>query len=148
MDAFGDTLDLVPIAAWKGQGKRHDVYGSFLCASYNSLSGKYETVCKIGGGFSDEKLKNSTKYLKVSWWSLLKPQTADDDVDFRALIPDNYIVEENSSMPLPDVWLEPRVVWGSEGCRAVVISCAYSWADIIHEKRGIGCDFLDLFASE
>ena len=27
MDAFGDTLDLVPIAAWKGQGKRHDVYG-------------------------------------------------------------------------------------------------------------------------
>ena len=28
MDAFGDTLDLVPMT-WKGQGKRHDVYGSF-----------------------------------------------------------------------------------------------------------------------
>ena len=148
MDAFGDTLDLVPIAAWKGQGKRHDVYGSFLCASYNSLSGKYETVCKIGSGFSDEKLKELHQIFESFVVVPTQTTNAEDDVGFRTLMPDNYIVEETSSMPLPDVWLEPRVVWEVKGAALSLSPVHTAGADIIHEKEVLGCDFLGLFASE
>ena len=65
------------------------------------------------------------------------PQTtkADDDVDLRTLLPDNYIVEENSSMPLPDVWLEPRVVWEVKGAALSLSPVHTAGADIIHEKQ-------------
>ena len=39
---LGDTLDLVPIGAFYGKGRRAGVYGSFLMATYNTTSGKFE----------------------------------------------------------------------------------------------------------
>lgn len=36
MDGVGDSFDLVPVAAWRGQGKRTGVFGAFLLASYNT----------------------------------------------------------------------------------------------------------------
>ena len=94
------THSLTCFNAWKGR-KRHDVYGSFLYASYNSLSEKYRTVCKIGGGFSDE-LKELHQIFESFVVVLLKPQAfLDDDVDFRALMPNNYIMER----PVPCLFL-------------------------------------------
>lgn len=37
-----DTLDLVPIGAFYGKGRRTGGFGSFLLATYNSTSGKFE----------------------------------------------------------------------------------------------------------
>lgn len=37
-----DTLDLVPIGAFHGKGRRSGVFGSFLMAAYNSATGKFE----------------------------------------------------------------------------------------------------------
>lgn len=39
-----DTLDLVPIGAFYGKGRRAGVFGSFLMATYNVKSGKYEVL--------------------------------------------------------------------------------------------------------
>jgi len=47
---------LVVVGADFGQGKRVGFYGSFLLACYNEDSECFETVCKIGTGFSDENL--------------------------------------------------------------------------------------------
>ncbi len=55
-NGLGDTLDLVPIAAFYGQGKRTGFYGSYLLACYNEDLERYETVCKAGTGFSEESL--------------------------------------------------------------------------------------------
>jgi DNA ligase 1 len=52
-----DTLDLVPIAAFYGKGNRTGLYGSFLMASYNSNTKMFESVCKLGTGFSWEQLQ-------------------------------------------------------------------------------------------
>jgi DNA ligase 1 len=51
-----DTLDLVPIAAFYGKGNRTGMYGSFLMASYNPNSNMFESVCKLGTGFTWSQL--------------------------------------------------------------------------------------------
>jgi DNA ligase-1 len=59
---LGDTLDLVPIAAFAGNGKRAGLYGAYLLACYNEDMERYESVCKIGTGFSDEVLEACYKF--------------------------------------------------------------------------------------
>ena len=52
----GDTIDVVPIGAWHGRGKRTGVYGSFLLAVYYGDNEEFQTISKIGTGFSEEQL--------------------------------------------------------------------------------------------
>lgn len=47
MDSITDTLDLVPIAAWHGQGKRTGVFGSFLLACYDDDSEVFQSICQV-----------------------------------------------------------------------------------------------------
>lgn len=53
IDGLGDTLDVVPIGGNYGAGKRKGLFGAYLLGVYNSDLEVYETLCKIGTGFSD-----------------------------------------------------------------------------------------------
>ena len=64
LDGVGDTLDLVPIGGWIGNGKRSHVYGAFLMACRNENTGKFQTVCKVGTGFSDSDLQHFNRYFR------------------------------------------------------------------------------------
>lgn len=44
-----DTLDLVPIGAFYGKGRRAGVFGSFLLATYDTASGKFEVRVRVAG---------------------------------------------------------------------------------------------------
>lgn len=95
-NGLGDTLDLVPIAAIKGTGKRAGLYGAYLLAAYNEDMERYETICKIGTGFSDEILEACFKFFQDK------------------LIPaplNNYLVKDFKA----DVWFTPSVVWEIKG---------------------------------
>ncbi|KAF3327943.1 DNA ligase 1-like protein [Carex littledalei] len=93
MDSVGDSLDLVPIAAFHGRGKRTGVYGSFLLACYDEQNDEYQTICNIGTGFSEAQLEERTASLRSK------------------VIPKPKAYYRYADTMNPDVWFEPSEVW-------------------------------------
>ncbi|KAI1797917.1 ATP-dependent DNA ligase [Ganoderma leucocontextum] len=117
----GDSLDLVVVGGYHGKGKRTNVYGAFLLACYDSDSEEYQTICKIGTGFSDEALQSHYEALKP-----LETQTPRGDVKVGGA--------------KPDVWFEPKVVW--EVLTAdLSLSPIYTAAQGLVDVRGISLRF-------
>merc|ERR1719456_2159120 len=93
IDGLGDSIDVVPIGAFYGKGKRSGAYGAYLLAIYNQEEEEYQTVCKAGTGFSDEDLVNHHAFFKTRLLSEA---------------PSDYNVNDKVK---PDVWLEACQVW-------------------------------------
>lgn len=98
IDGLGDTLDLVPIGAIFGAGKRKGLYGSYLLATYNSDMEVYETICKIGTGFSDEVLQKAHEFFQDK---------------ITPVMPREYKMATNGENI--DVWFTPSAVWEVKG---------------------------------
>ncbi|KAI6129177.1 DNA ligase I [Pisolithus croceorrhizus] len=117
----GDSLDLVVVGGYYGKGKRTNVYGAFLLACYDADAEEYQTICKIGTGFSEEVLQNH--------WDALRPlesQKPRGDV--------------KAGGAKPDIWFEPKVVW--EVLTAdLSLSPVYTAAQGLVDERGISLRF-------
>ncbi|KIR34105.1 DNA ligase 1 [Cryptococcus deuterogattii MMRL2647] len=121
LSGVGDSLDLVVVGAYHGKGKRTAVYGAFLLACYDPDSEHYQTICKIGTGFSEEIL--------TQFYELLKP------LELEVVRGD---IEVGGAKP--DVWFEPRVVW--EVLTAdLSLSPVYAAAHGVIDSRGISLRF-------
>jgi DNA ligase-1 len=93
LDGLGDSFDLVPLGAYYGKGKRTGVYGAYLLACYDLDAEEFQSVCKIGTGFSDEDLKTLSAALN------------DHKIDSKS---SQYNVAEGLEC---DVWFEAVQVW-------------------------------------
>lgn len=89
---LADSFDLVVVGAFKGRGRRSGKYGALLCAVYNRSSDVFETLCKLGSGFSDADLIELPKMFRKF---VVKVKPA------RVVVTKSLV---------PDVWFEPRVV--------------------------------------
>ena len=52
------------MGGYLGKGKRTGSYGGFLLGVYEPDNEEYQTVCKIGTGFSDEDLAKHFKFFQ------------------------------------------------------------------------------------
>lgn len=94
LSGVSDSMDLVVIGAFYGRGKRTSVYGAFLLACYDEETEEFQTVCKLGTGFSEEDLQK--------FYDTLKDKEIQEPKRF-------YRLGENPVKP--DVWFEPAQVW-------------------------------------
>lgn len=85
-----DTFDLVPVGAFAGRGRRAGSYGALLMAVYNQESDVFDTICKLGSGFTDQDLANLPKMLESVLDKQRHPRV--------------------NSLMQPDVWFIPSVV--------------------------------------
>lgn len=86
--AFVDSYDLVVVGGFHGKGKRRGVIGTVLMAAYNPAEERFETVCKLGSGFTDQDLERITKELQQ-----IQAETQPRDV-YSKLEPDLWVYPE------------------------------------------------------
>ncbi|MGC9778658.1 MAG: ATP-dependent DNA ligase [Candidatus Heimdallarchaeota archaeon] len=60
---FADSYDFVVVGGFYGKGRRKGTLGTLLMAAFNPEENRFETVCKLGSGFTDEDLANITEAL-------------------------------------------------------------------------------------
>nr|XP_016513416.1 PREDICTED: DNA ligase 1-like isoform X2 [Nicotiana tabacum] len=53
VEGLSDSLDLVPIGAWYGNGRKAGWYSPFLMGCYNPDTEEFQSVCRVMSGFSD-----------------------------------------------------------------------------------------------
>ncbi|RLG08980.1 MAG: ATP-dependent DNA ligase, partial [Thaumarchaeota archaeon] len=59
-----DTVDLVVVGAFHGRGKRSGTYVALLMAAYDKRKDVFQSVCKVGSGFTDEDLQKLPELLE------------------------------------------------------------------------------------
>mmetsp|Transcript_14248 Transcript_14248/g.21588 ORF Transcript_14248/g.21588 Transcript_14248/m.21588 type:complete len:752 (+) Transcript_14248:170-2425(+) len=123
LDTMGDSVDLVPIGAYYGKGKRTGVYGAYLLACYDVDSEEFQSVCKLGTGFSDEDLKTLSSGLNGSIISGKSTQ---------------YNVASSLEC---DVWFDACQVWEVKAADLSKSPVHTGAIDKTGEGRGIGLRF-------
>lgn len=124
LDGLGDSLDLVPLGAYHGKGKRTGVYGAYLLACYDQDTEQFQSVCKIGTGFSEEALKE----LAASLNNHTIPEKSSQ-----------YIVSDSLAC---DVWFDAVQVWEVKAADLSKSSTHKGAIDKTGESgRGIGLRF-------
>jgi DNA ligase 1 len=155
-----DTLDLVPVAGWHGQGRKAKWWSPILLACRNEETGQLEAVCKCMSGFTDAFYKaNKAHYDDGSG----EPNGGDDDDDQDDNEDDKEADGETNedaegaegkyknirrTKPSfveysghPDVWFEPQEVW-EMAFADITLSPTYTAAiGLVSQDRGLSMRF-------
>jgi DNA ligase-1 len=116
-----DTVDLVVVGAFHGRGKRAGTYGALLLAAYNKKADVFETVTKLGTGFTDEDLKKLPELLNEH------------------LVPRKH--SRVQSKLEADVWFEPKVVLEVLGAEITLSPIHVCALDSIRKDSGLAIRF-------
>jgi DNA ligase-1 len=116
-----DTVDLVVVGAFHGRGKRAGAYGALLLAAYNKGKDTFETVTKLGTGFTDEDLKKLPELLK------------------QHVVP--HKPSRVQSTLTADVWFEPKVVLEVLGAEVTLSPIHVCALDSIRKGSGLAIRF-------
>ncbi|KAH7394032.1 hypothetical protein DE146DRAFT_115178 [Phaeosphaeria sp. MPI-PUGE-AT-0046c] len=125
-----ETLDLIPVGAFHGSGRKAAWWSPILLAIRNAETGQLEAVTKCMSGFTDAFYKaNRAKYDK-------------DDAENTNVLPAKpHYVEYNGGAGTPDVWFEPQEVW-EVAFADLTLSPTYTAAiGLVSEERGLSTRF-------
>jgi len=124
-----ETLDLIPVAGWHGQGRKAKWWSPILMAVRNEETGMLEAVCKCMSGFTDAFYKANKEFY-------------DDGSESGE--PKNTHVQKPSFIEYaghPDMWFEPQEVW-EMAFADITISPTYTAAiGLVQEDKGLSLRF-------
>ncbi|PWY92434.1 ATP-dependent DNA ligase [Aspergillus heteromorphus CBS 117.55] len=118
-----ETLDLIPVAGWHGQGRKAKWWSPILLAARNPETGSLEAVTKCMSGFTDKFYQaNKDKYAEGTPNVISRPSYVE------------YYGE-------PDVWFEPQEVW-EMAFADITLSPTYTAAiGLVSDERGLSLRF-------
>ncbi|KAM0327240.1 hypothetical protein ACHAQA_006375 [Verticillium albo-atrum] len=130
-NASFDTIDMIPVAGWHGQGRKAKWWSPILLAVRNEDSGAFEVVCKCISGFTDTFYKANREFY--------------DDGSGGSDVVQNIRSSKPAFIeylgPEPDVWFEPQEVW-EMAFADVTLSPTYTAAiGLVSEERGLSLRF-------
>lgn len=126
-----DTLDLIPIAGWHGQGRKSKWWSPILLAVRNEETGSLEAVCKCMSGFTDAFYKANREFYNDG-------DDGDGEQGKNTHARRPGFVEYAGH---PDVWFEPQEVW-EVGFADITLSPTYTAAiGLASEERGLSLRF-------
>jgi DNA ligase-1 len=118
---LGDSLDLVVIGAFFGRGRRTGKYGTLLLATYNQDEDTFESICKVGTGFTDENLDQ-----------------------FYQILSDKVTLKKNPRIDSgmeADVWFEPELVIEIVASEITLSPIHRTAIDVIRKGSGLALRF-------
>lgn len=118
---LADTLDLVVVGAFHGRGRRKGTYGALLMAVFNDELNRFETICKLGTGFTDEMLQEIPRILE-DYISPGKPQNVVSNIE-------------------PDEWFYPSLVMEISGAEITLSPIHTCSAEHYNGKQGLSVRF-------
>ncbi|KAL6563370.1 tRNA ligase [Orobanche hederae] len=129
-ESYGEECkELQELAIKRKRGPRNlnadkkGVYGAFLLACYDNSKDEFQSICKIGTGFSDAKLKECSVNLR----SKVIPK------------PKSYFRYKDSM--IPDVWFEPTEVWEVKAAGLTASSVYCAAIGVVDPDKGISLQF-------
>lgn len=122
VEGLYDSLDLVPIGAWHGNGRKAGWYSPFLVACYNPDTEEFQSVCRVMSGFSDSFYTEMKDFFSGEKMLSKKPAY--------------YRTAE-----LPDLWFSPELVWQIRGADLTVSPVHKAAIGLVHPSRGISIRF-------
>ncbi|KAI0007289.1 ATP-dependent DNA ligase [Xylariaceae sp. FL0662B] len=153
-----DTLDLVPVAAWHGQGRKARWWSPILLAVRDEATGSLAAVCKCMSGFTDAFYKANRRFYDDGSGDGADPDgndndngdhDDDDDEEHNARKDRRYRNVRGTAQPSfveyagppPDVWFEPQEVW-EVAFADVTLSPTYTAAlGLVSPDRGLSLRF-------
>ncbi|KAF3004798.1 hypothetical protein E8E13_003085 [Curvularia kusanoi] len=125
-----ETLDLIPIAAFHGTGRKCNWWSPILLAIRNESTGTLDAVTKCMSGFTDAFYKaNRAKY------------DPDDPDSTTTLSSKPHYVNYGGGAGTPAVWFEPQEVW-EVAFADLTLSPTYTAAiGLVSEERGLSTRF-------
>ncbi|OJD38100.1 dna ligase 1 [Diplodia corticola] len=143
-----DTIDLIPIGAWHGNGRKCKWWSPILLAVRNPETGCLEAVTKCMSGFTDKFYATNRAKYDPDIGSITASDDDGEDGDEQERNGKVRLSNVRSRKPAfveyngePAVWFEPQEVWEC-AFADITLSPTYTAAiGLISEERGLSLRF-------
>ncbi|CCM01478.1 uncharacterized protein FIBRA_03532 [Fibroporia radiculosa] len=142
---LGDSLDLVPIGAWHGNGRKAQWWSPILLAVWDPVDGKLVAMCKCMSGkrvvFSCALYDSSGQHagFSDSFYKSLKERYPEDS-DTCSPQPLWDPVCETGGLK-PEVYFKPQEVWEIRGADVTVSPVSIAALGLVSQTRGLSLRF-------
>ncbi|KAI0949394.1 hypothetical protein AcW1_009022 [Taiwanofungus camphoratus] len=124
---LSDSLDLVPVGAWHGNGRKAQWWSPILLAVWEPDTGRLVAVCKCMSGFSDAFYKD-----------LKERYPEDSDTCSRQPLWEPACVTGGLK---PEVYFKPQEVWEIRGADITLSPVSVASLGLVSQSRGLSLRF-------